>query len=179
MPAGAVKKECPGAGLTYASAKHQIILSAKKYDAMNMKKLLGWEKLQQRLRHIDDDPEKVARGFALGIFIGMTPFIGLQVFIAVGLASWLRWNRLAAGIGVFNTNPITAPFLFGLAFVIGQQLTGVHAVVSFDSPAQFLALFSDGYNVLLALILGGTILGTAMALPAYYLSLAAMRRWRA
>ena len=41
-------------------------------------------------------PEEIARGMALGIFIGMTPTMGLQMPIALVFATILKENRLAA-----------------------------------------------------------------------------------
>ena len=51
-------------------------------------------------------PEEIAKGVALGIFIGMTPTFGFQMAIALLFAYLLRENRLAAILGVWVTNPV-------------------------------------------------------------------------
>ncbi|MFV0267138.1 MAG: DUF2062 domain-containing protein [Draconibacterium sp.] len=38
----------------------------------------------RRIFSLQEEPEKVARGFALGSFIGMLPFPGFQMFISAG-----------------------------------------------------------------------------------------------
>ena len=53
-------------------------------------------------------PEEIAKGVALGIFIGMTPTFGFQMAIALFFAYLLRENRLAAILGVWITNPVTS-----------------------------------------------------------------------
>ena len=118
----------------------------------------GWD----RLKRIQDDPRKTARGFALGVFIGMTPFVGLQVLIALFLASILKWNRTAASLGVFNTNVLTGPFLFGLSYFVGAwalQLELDFDAQSLRSFSGIAALFTGSVRVLYALLLGGLITG--------------------
>ena len=44
-------------------------------------------------------PDEIAKGVALGIFIGMTPTFGFQMPIALFFAYLLRENRLAAILG--------------------------------------------------------------------------------
>lgn len=65
-------------------------------------------------------PEEIAKGVALGIFIGMTPTFGFQMAIAIFFAYILRENRLAAVLGVWITNPVTAPFIYAAEYEIGS-----------------------------------------------------------
>jgi uncharacterized protein (DUF2062 family) len=64
--------------------------------------------LKERLRgiiHINDTPHKVAASFAVGVFFGMSPFLGFHTILAL-LVAWLfRLNRVAVLPGVFVTNP--------------------------------------------------------------------------
>jgi uncharacterized protein (DUF2062 family) len=56
-------------------------------------------------------PRQVALAVGLGAFIGSTPVIGLHGWIAVGLATALRLNRLYAFLGSRVSSPIVLPFI--------------------------------------------------------------------
>ena len=55
-------------------------------------------------------PESVALGFALGVFLGFTPFFGLKTLLALLLAWLLRSNKLAAFLGV-TLHDVLLPFM--------------------------------------------------------------------
>ena len=63
-----------------------------------------------RFLRIRGAPEQIALGMALGVFIGMTPFLGFHTVIAVMLAAVFKWSKIAAGVGVFITNPSSISF---------------------------------------------------------------------
>ena len=56
-------------------------------------------------------PRQVALAVGLGAFIGSTPVIGLHGWIAVGLATALRLNRLYAFLGSRVSSPFVLPFI--------------------------------------------------------------------
>ena len=94
------------------------------------------------------------------------PLVGVKAIIAVAIASVLKWNKLAAGIGVFNINPLTAPFFFGLNYLVGKQITGCRQ--SFEFPDEFsfrvlTEIFHHGSDILLTLAVGGFLLGIPFA----------------
>ncbi|WP_163709176.1 DUF2062 domain-containing protein [Mangrovibacterium lignilyticum] len=129
-----------------------------------------------RILTIRDSPERIAKGFALGTFIGMTPFIGFQLFIAVFIARLLSWNKLAAGIAVFQTNVLTGTFVFGFNFMLGAQVLGLEQTINlFENPdlLSFSTIFGSGTSILLAFIIGGVITGVPSALLAFHL----IKRW--
>ena len=113
--------------------------------------------LRYRMLHIGDDPKKVAYGFALGTFLGFIPLIGFQAAIAVVMASLYKWNKLSAGIAVFNTNVVTGPFIFGLSYFIGSSILGFSRKIKFDDKMGFSPFWEftiRSYEVFLAMCLG-------------------------
>ena len=56
-------------------------------------------------------PWQVALATGLGAFVGSTPVIGLHGWIAVGLATAMRLNRLYAFLGSRVSSPFVLPFL--------------------------------------------------------------------
>ena len=83
------------------------------------------KKAYERLLKIRDQPREIALGFSLGIFIGISPTMGVQTIIAVFLASLFKWNKIATAAGVWISNPLSAPFIYSLSYVIGARLIGV------------------------------------------------------
>jgi len=127
---------------------------------------------QKRILRLEDSPDRIAKGFALGTFIGMTPFIGFQFVIAVFLARVLYWNKFAAGIAVFQTNVLTGAFVFGFNFLIGAELLGIEQSFNLARNPELLSLstiFGSGLTVLAAFLIGGFITGLPTAFLAYFL----------
>jgi uncharacterized protein len=71
---------------------------------------------------IQDEPKVVAKGFALGSFIGMLPIPGFQLMVSLGIATLLKLNKKAACIAVFNTNLATGAFVFSFNYWLGKKL---------------------------------------------------------
>ena len=118
-------------------------------------------------------PDEIAKGMALGIFIGMTPTFGLQMVIAVFFAFLLRENKLAAVLGVWVTNPVTAPFIYALEYESGRLLLGMSRV-SLPAELTFDSLKTMGWEVLAPLGLGSLIYGVVCAALAFALTLRAV-----
>ena len=122
-----------------------------------------------RLARIKSSPDAIARGMALGVFIGFTPFFGFHILIAVFFAFILRQNKIAAFVGVWVTNPLTAPFIYALEYEVGRMLLG--------KPAIGAAVFNReltwdiAVQLGLPLGLGSVVLGLPAALISYALTL--------
>jgi len=133
----------------------------------------------QKLAFLDDSPEKIAKGFALGTFIGMTPFVGFQALISVFIARLLKWNRMAAGLAAFQTNVFTGAFVFAVNYSIGATLLGVGELeFQANSSGWFdlKTMFGSGSSVLYAFLLGGFVTGLPSAIIAYWCVLLFVRR---
>ena len=77
------------------------------------------------LLHIDDTPERTAAAFAVGVFLGFSPFLGLHTLIAIVLAFLLNFNRVAVLLGVYSNLPwIVAPYYAFVTMFVGARLTG-------------------------------------------------------
>lgn len=132
-----------------------------------------------KLINIHDKPKKIAGGYALGCFFGVTPFIGLQVILAILVSTLFRWNKAASAIGVLNTNWMKGFFIYPLNYKIGAMILG--SDISLELPdhistAYFMTLLEEGREVLVSLMTGGLITGTVIALVYYYLILFYLKR---
>src|ERR1700681_1362075 len=76
------------------------------------------------LLHIQDSPERTAAAFALGVFFGFSPFLGLHTILAIVFAFLLNLNRVSVLIGVYSNLPwFLAPY-YVIATTAGAAITG-------------------------------------------------------
>ncbi|MFH2065985.1 MAG: DUF2062 domain-containing protein [Pseudomonadota bacterium] len=143
--------------------------------------VLSVKKAYERFLKIRGNPNEIALGFALGLFIGMAPCMGIQTVIAVFLAALLRWNKFSAAAGVWISNPISAPFLYGFTFYIGSLFTGVTNSFKPTDVFDFEYLYQIVRNapgIFWALTIGGIVTGIPISLIGYYVSYMAVKRYQ-
>ncbi|MBN1198992.1 MAG: DUF2062 domain-containing protein, partial [Bacteroidales bacterium] len=131
-------------------------------------------RIRERLLRIKANPRRVSLGYALGVFLGTTPFIGTKVFIALIATSLLKWNRTSSVIGVYHINLLTAPLFYGFSFLIGRWVLGTEVNFIFPEAITFSAFweaFTGDMMIFYCLLIGGIILGVPMSVGAYYLSM--------
>src|SRR3982074_870325 len=82
----------------------------------------------RRLLSIDDPPERTALAFSVGVFIGLSPLLGLHTIIATIVALLFRFNKVAIYLGTYLNNPfltlvpiILASYAIG-AFLLNRPL---------------------------------------------------------
>jgi len=77
---------------------------------------------------LEDTPRSIALGTAIGAFIGLTPTVGLQmilvVFLAVVARRLFRFNRMAALVTVYISNPITVVPIYYVDYLVGRLFFG-------------------------------------------------------
>ena len=77
-----------------------------------------------KVLHANDTPHRIALGIAIGVFIGLTPTVGLQMIIALALATALRANKVVCIPMVWITNPVTLVPIYLVCFRVGSALVG-------------------------------------------------------
>ena len=76
----------------------------------------------EQLLHTHDTPQRTAAAYALGVFIGFSPLLGLHTILGLILAFALNLNRVAVLIGVYSNLPwILVPY-YSLATWLGAVL---------------------------------------------------------
>jgi hypothetical protein len=145
--------------------------------------------------HLNDTPEAVALGTALGVFIAMTPTVGIQMLMVLVVHTIFRANRLAGILMVYLSNPLTLIPIYWLDYVVGSVILGrqlytyeafterarvVHELVDrwefWEVTRQFVEVSGDLAGPTL---LGGCVVGTVLAVPCYFLTRAGVRAHRA
>ena len=160
-----------------------MTLRDRREEEQNLKNrlLTPLKKLYERFIKIRGEPRNIALGFALGLFVGMSPTMGLQIAIAVFFAALLKWNKISAAIGVWITNPVTAPFVYGTTYITGAKLLGIKRTYSLNSELNLNAvskILQKAPEFFWALIVGGIIVGLPLAVVGYYISFSAVTRYQ-
>lgn len=131
-----------------------------------------------RFVKLQGQPEKLARGLALGIFIGFTPTMGIQMPIALLVAALFRQSKLAAMLGVWISNPLTAPILYGFTYFVGSTVLGMPLSEAFRMPHTWAELKMLSFDIFLPLWVGGILAGAVAYLPTYHFGFQAIRGYR-
>jgi len=142
---------------------------------------LDLRKAYERFLKIRGEPREIALGLALGIFIGMLPVLGLQTVSAIFFASLFKWNKFSAALGTLISNPLTIPPLYALTYWLGSKILGLGQRLPHlsDSGIETLIhLLQKTPEILLALFIGGILLGLPAAAASYFLSYEALRRYQ-
>jgi uncharacterized protein len=135
----------------------------------------------ERFLKIRGQPREIALGFALGLFVGMTPFIGLHTVMAVPLAALLKWNKISAAVAVWFTNAATAPFIYSITYIVGAHIVGIKKVFSWkdiESLSAVYRLILHTPEMIWAMVIGGVVLGLPLAVAGYYLAFFVVGRYR-
>jgi hypothetical protein len=77
-----------------------------------------------RVRRLSATPHAVALGFAAGVFISSTPFIGFHMVLSAALAWIIGGSIVAALLGTFVGNPLTYPLFWVSSYELGSLMLG-------------------------------------------------------
>jgi len=134
---------------------------------------------------LNEDEDKVAKGLAIGIFIGTLPVVGVHTISAILIASILGYNRLAAAVGTYiPTNPWSTIPLFALEYYIGRLILGVLGIkfacknlnFSLKDPSQILKL---GKAIYIPMLVGGIFLAFVFSILGYYIFIYILKKTKA
>jgi len=116
---------------------------------------------------------ELSMGFAIGVFWGCIPIFILHWPIALLFAALTKNSKLAASAGIFLSNPFTIPIHYSTAWFIGHMLLldGSPDLSEFTSAEAILGLMMDmGLADLVALQVGGLVIGAVLCVPAYFIA---------
>ncbi len=134
-----------------------------------------------RFLKIRGSPREIALGLALGLFVAMTPTMGFQMALAVCLATFFKWNKISAGLGVWVTNPVTAPFIYPVCYYLGSRIYSVPKSLTLGHGLDvetFYLLLVKAPDLFIALTIGGVIIGLPLAVTGYYFAYSAICRYQ-
>jgi uncharacterized protein len=89
-----------------------------------------------QLLHVDDTPERTAAAFAMGVFFGFSPFLGLHTILGIVFAFLLNLNRVSVLLGVYSNLPwFLAPY-YAFVTMAAARITGHRPPPGFRSQIR-------------------------------------------
>src|SRR4029453_15373169 len=141
----------------------------------------GWRYKLAQLLHPHDTPQRTAAAYAIGVFFGFSPFLGLHTVLGLCVAFALNLEPGAVLVGVYSKLPWILPPYYTLVTLAGAALLRV------EVPAGLLkemgaALTAGSWREMRqhaaalaplawAYALGSTVGAVLLALVAYRVSL--------
>ncbi len=130
------------------------------------------DKLREKFKMmftLDRPPSVIAWAAALGMLIGISPYVGLQTYMALLVSGWFNLPVYPLLIGVYITNPVTIPFIFGLTTKFGMFLLGRESAAGFDWDNITLSgLAETGRALLLPFFVGTHAAGLILSVFTYF-----------
>ncbi|MBK9313624.1 MAG: DUF2062 domain-containing protein [Acidobacteria bacterium] len=138
----------------------------------------------RNLLNLDDPPERVALSFAIGVFLGFSPLVGLQTLLAAIVAFIWKFNKPAIFTGSCISNPWTMGPIIAAAWAVGRLLIGSPPIdlpgvsLSALGSADFWRQLAGQWRQLVPFAVGSMLMSVAGALISYPLMLFALRSYR-
>ena len=124
----------------------------------------------RELLSIDEPPHKIAAAFAMGVFIGMSPFLGIHTLLGLTIAWHFKLNKLVTVMGVFVTNPWTIVPIYTFGTWVGARLMGIDSVIPVIdwSHITFFGFLGKFSHLLLPFIIGNMLMSFLSAVISYF-----------
>jgi uncharacterized protein (DUF2062 family) len=133
----------------------------------------------ERFVSLQGDPRHIARGMALGVFIGTTPTIPLHTVLVLGLGLLFRQHIAAGYLGSWLiSNPLTIPILYVLQYELGIWILGMPHQEWVLNAYSLQTIQNLGWRILLPLQTGGLMMALVLVVPVYVLALRLAMRVR-
>ncbi len=162
-------------------SKHKHLFKTSKQDSKWRRSI---RYLYIRFIRLQGDPIAIARGVAIGVFVGITPTIPLSTISAIVLAMALRGSKIAALLCTFAvSNPVTFIPQYYFSWKIGNFLTPsdllwerisleVDFIMQGASFSECLtAIGRLGYETIIGMVLGGCVLAAPFTVVSYFAAL--------
>ncbi len=117
---------------------------------------------------LDDTPEKLAFSFAVGVYVSVSPFLGIHTIIIIIISFLFGLNKVSAIAGSWVNLPWTIPIVYYSEFKIGEFFLNRH--IHFDmKPFTMEHYLRSGSEVFLAIFIGSVIEGIFFGIIFYFL----------
>lgn len=139
---------------------------------------------------LNDSAHSIALGTTIGLFIAFTPTVGIQMLIVAVVAlltrRWFHFNRVAALLMVYVSNPLTVLPIYWFSYKVGTYWFPSNvtrdqfaALLEYQGFQQWWASLSGLFvDVGTPLIVGSLVVATIASLPAYPVMLWAINKLR-
>jgi uncharacterized protein (DUF2062 family) len=132
---------------------------------------------------VKDTPHRIAMAFAVGVFMGISPFLGLHYIGAFFIAWLFKLNKLVAMVGVSVNNPWTIVPISTFCVWVGTKLLGVEVlkavdwgnisimsiIGNFSDIQSFLNMLEQSWPLLASFFVGSFLICTVSAVAGYFI----------
>jgi len=138
----------------------------------------------RRFQRLKGDPQALAGGFAVGVFIGITPTMPFHTIAILCITLATRTSAIAGILSSWLVcNPLTYIPIYYLSLVIGNAATPYHLnwekiktvldiLLSSESIGTSLGTVTSlGFEAIVVMLVGGSILALPFTIASYYLAL--------
>jgi len=149
---------------------------------MRLRPLLRW------ILKLRSSPRAIAGGLGVGVFIAFTPTIGIQIFLAIIVATICNVNRPAAIVPVWITNPVTVAPVYSFNYWLGSLIwpgpplsevskmfvdigRALTHLDFWDIMEPIIAMYHMSDEILIPLMIGSIVIGLVLGFLTYIISL--------
>lgn len=108
----------------------------------------AYQKTVIKLNSIKGTPKNIAKGFATGVSMSFTPFVGFHLLLSLVITKLTNQNSTASALGTLAGNPWTFPFIWYATLKTGKIILSQEDI---DSPINFKHLFTELYHAVITL----------------------------
>ncbi len=142
---------------------------------------------------VKESPHRIALAFAIGVFMGISPLLGLHYIGGVLLAILFRLNKVVAIIGVSVNNPWTIGPISAFCVFVGAKLLGIkqvlpevdwgsitltNIVMKFTNLEKLLNMIKELWPLLSAFFVGSFLICTISAIASYFIIIEMVAKYR-
>jgi len=135
---------------------------------------------RHRLCRLPGTPYFTAAGFASGVAISFTPFIGLHLVLGGLMTFFLRGSILAMAIGTLVGNPWTSPLIWLVTYKLGLVILGLGAGDKAQPPEAFTfsLLLDKPLDLLLPMTVGSAPFFAVSWIVSFHLARNLVRKYK-
>jgi uncharacterized protein (DUF2062 family) len=130
---------------------------------------LGFRDNLRQILTIKDSPHRLATAFAMGVFIGVSPLLGLHTVLGIAFAFLFRLNKIVTITGVFVTNPWTIVPIYTFSTYVGAKCLGMKQIIpKIDWSNITLSYMINAFKpLLMPFVIGTLLVGLVSAVLGY------------
>ncbi len=123
-----------------------------------------------------ESPERIARGFAVGVFIAFNPLLGFHTILCIFFSIIFKASKTASILGSLVCNPFTIPVIYFSEYEVGKFFMNIF---NFDVEIVHLSDFKEltlkaivefGKSIAYPICIGSIIFGAIFSIIAYIAS---------
>jgi uncharacterized protein (DUF2062 family) len=139
---------------------------------------------------VKDTPHRIALAFAIGVFLGISPFLGLHYIGGFAIAWLVGLNKLVTLVGVSVNNPWTIVpissfcvwILIGIKQILPEveweSITLMNILGKFSDFHNFIEMVKQLWPLIASFFVGSLLIGSISAVASYFIIQIIMARYK-